>query len=132
MNLMSLLKYASLKSDELTAPVIADIASAFGHKLNADDVNVAAFADAMRAGDASTVADILNKPALWVKFAELAKTERSRPEEKQELTRICKVCDLHFPVTITGVDAERGYAQAACPRCETEYHVTPDGLNYAV
>jgi len=123
---LKLLPYANLRSNELTPANLAGLADVFGLKLDPESVNVRAISQAMRDGDASTVADVLQRPELLARITGFLENR----DAKQEVWRSCKVCALTFPVTIDKAAESDGFAEATCPSCESDYRVTPDGLEF--
>jgi len=122
-----LMKYAGLRSDQITADDISGIAGILGFKIDPGSVNVKSVSDAMREGGATTVADVLAKPEIMSTFAAFANNSSA----VQHIERVCRICELTFDVKVTAEAERTGFVAASCPGCFANYRVTPDGLEFA-
>lgn len=70
---LSLLKYAGMKSSELTTASLTEIASAFGYQVEADDAMLSNVTGLLREGDVHALADLVSQPKLIEKLTSLFK-----------------------------------------------------------
>lgn len=68
---LSLLKYAGLKSSELTVPVLADIGQALGFDVDVNDSTLASVSALLAENNINGLADLAGSPALFPKLQAL-------------------------------------------------------------
>jgi hypothetical protein len=71
MNKLNLLKFASLKSDELTVPILSEISAGMGFNVAVDDEVLAQVSALLRENNVNGLADLAGSPALFPKLQQL-------------------------------------------------------------
>lgn len=68
---LSLLKYATLKSSELTAPIVMEIAKGLGIDAEVTDETMASLSNILKIENIESLADLLGSPTVFPKIQKL-------------------------------------------------------------
>lgn len=90
---LGLLRYASLKTSDLTAPILQDIAGAFGVTMDVTDGLTDEVVSLLRANDVDGLADIVSKKGLVEKLQKLLGRQASAIDDN---LIVCPHCNEYI------------------------------------
>lgn len=90
---LGLLKYATLTSGQLTAPIVAEIAQGLGINADVTDETMESITSILKSGDVNTLADLLGSPTIFPKIKDLL-IASAAPEDDNLI--ICPHCQEYI------------------------------------
>lgn len=87
---LGLLKYATLTSEQLTAPIVMEIAQGLGINADVTDETMESITSILQSGDINTLADLLGSPTIFPKIKDLLIASASAEDDNLIICPHCQ------------------------------------------